>query len=113
MAQKCKESQKKGRVEDTNRRVKESKQRGNRKDLVDGLTRLKKMRDEEERHLEKMSGQRELQEMLTDQRKLQDEDKTPCRTHIFLSAAHINHHTHMRVAQGLVIHSQHVSSTTP
>ena len=56
------------------------------------------------------------------------EDRTPCRTHIFLSVAHFDHHAHLREAQGLdgsslgcvaplrilkVIHSQHVSSTTP
>ena len=32
------------------------------------------------------------------------EDRTPRRTHIFLSVAHFDHHTHMRVAQDLTGH---------
>ena len=51
--------------------------------------------------------------------------ETPRRTHIFLNVTHVitDHHTHLRVAQVWdvlhllrivkVIHSQHVSSTTP
>ena len=31
----------------------------------------------------------------------ESEDRTPCRTHIFLSVARFDHHTHLRVAQGL------------
>ena len=57
----------------------------------------------------------------------QGEYRTPCRTHIFLSVAPYDHHTHLLLAQepggsslGCVpplrilkaIHSQHVSSTT-
>ena len=53
------------------------------------------------------------------------EDRTLRRTHFFLSVSHLitDHHTHLRVAQVWdvlhflrilrVIHSQHVSSTTP
>ena len=45
-----------------------------RKDLVDGLRRSKKMRDEEERQWEKMTEQSKLHEILTDQGQLQGDE---------------------------------------